>query len=460
MALRTSAFTGTLPHPAAAVFAYHARPGALERLLPPWQAVRMLRNDASLQVGAEVHMRLCLAGIPLPPTWRARHIELEAPERFVDVADSGPFAAWRHQHSFEDHGARSTLRDEVQWALPWSSVSHPLLGRWVEGELRRMFDFRHRRTAADLERAAALGSPRRVGITGASGGIGRQLSAFLRTAGHEVVAFGRRPGDARFDAERGEIDAAALEGLDAVVHLAGAPIATRWSPAAREAILQSRARGTEALARAMAAASRPPPRLVSASAIGWYGDRQAPVDEDDGPGSGFAAEVCRAWEAAAAPAVAAGISVCHPRIGVVLDPQAGALAKMLPAFRLGLGGPIGDGAQGMSWIAADDVVYALAALALDPSLQLQGPVNLVAPDARSQRAFATALGAALRRPAVLPTPAWALRAALGEMADELLLGGAMVRPSRLLAAGYRFAAPTLEQALGQALGLPAAAESR
>ncbi|MEY3012532.1 MAG: hypothetical protein RIT45_1267 [Pseudomonadota bacterium] len=454
------AFETALPVPAPVAFAWHDRPGALRRLLPPWQSMRVLRDDASLQVGSRVVMQLRFVGLPMPRAWHARHVAYEPPHVFEDIAERGPFAHWRHRHRFlpaGPDGVDARLRDEVQWSLPFAAMTQPLLGRWVRGELQRMFDFRHRRTREDLQRHAAFdanlaGRRLRVGITGATGAIGAELTAFLQTGGHHVVGFGRRPGQAHFDAEAGTIDAAALDGLDVVVHLAGTTIGQRWTDAAQRSIRRSREVGTRALAEAMASRPDGPRRLVSVSAVGWYGDRTTRVDADSEPGQGFAAEVAAAWEGAAEPARAAGLSVVNPRMAVVLDPRSGALHRMLPAFRAGVGGPVGHGRQAMPWIALDDAVYGLAALAVDPALALEGPVDLVAPQAVAQAEFARTLGRVLGRPAVLPLPALAVRTLFGAMGDELLLRGAPVHPTHLLRAGFRFAYPDLEGALRHLLG--------
>ncbi len=453
-----SRYISPMPARRAETFAWHTRPGALQRLLPPWQSVKLLHNDASVAVGSRVEMRMGLG--PLSLAWTARHRELDPGRSFVDVAERGPFASWEHRHSVRDALATdpaglgaSVLEDEVRWGLPLHALLQPLLGGWVQAEIDRMFSFRHARTAEDLRRHAEFAaiSPLRVGITGASGGIGGQLEALLQTGGHTVVRIGRRPGEVAFDAARGTLDSEGLEGLDALIHLAGAPIATRWTARARAEIRNSRVVGTSTLARALAGLRKPPAVWISASAIGFYGDRpDGDVDEAAGPGEGFAAEVCRRWEAAAAPARSAGIRVVHPRFGVVLDPRHGALAEMLPLFRAGLGGRLGEGRQGVSWIAIDDALYALLTLLHDP--RAQGPINVVAPAATNQAELAAALGRVLGRPTILPTPAWALRLALGEMAEELILGGAIVRPTALQALGFRFSAPDLEPALRHLLG--------
>ncbi len=297
-------------------------------------------------------------------------------------------------------------------------------------------------------------------LTGASGLIGSALTAKLTDAEHEVTRLvrsspNRERREIQWDPSAGRLDAAALEGFDAVVHLAGESIATgRWTAAKKERIRSSRVQGTRLLAETLARLQRPPEILVSASAIGYYGDRgDEELDEGSAPGSGFLAEVCRQWEAAAEPAREAGIRVVHPRIGVVLSATGGALAKLVPMFRLGLGGPIGSGRQHVSWITLDDLVGAICHVIATGSLS--GPVNAVAPEPATNREFARALGRALRRPARLPAPAFALRAMLGPMADELLLASTRVIPRRLVDSGFAFDDPDLEPAFRRLLAGPA-----
>lgn len=298
----------------------------------------------------------------------------------------------------------------------------------------------------------------RVAITGSSGLIGSALVERLRANGHEVTRLVRSrdraggPGAAYWDPARGEVDAAGLEGHDVVIHLAGESLVGLWTARKKARIQDSRVRGTRLLAEALAALSRPPAVLLSASAIGFYGARPPDVglDEDAPPGTGFLADTARAWEAAADPARAAGIRVVHPRFGLVLSPRGGALAAMLPLFRLGLGGRLGSGAQVWSWITLDDVVE--AALHALRTESLAGPVNFVAPEPVSNAEFTRVLGRVLRRPALLVVPAFAARLAAGEMAEEMLLSGARVVPRRLLETGYRFRFPALEPALRHLLG--------
>jgi len=251
----------------------------------------------------------------------------------------------------------------------------------------------------------------------------------------------------------------ALEGLSAAIHLSGASVAAhRWTSAYKREMTASRVDSTRALVTALARLRQPPQTLLVASAAGIYGDRADEVlDETSAPGCGFLADLCRQWETVAQPAAEAGIRVVHLRFGVVLGPGPGALAKMLPGFRLGLGGPLGSGQQWMSWISLADAIAAMVFTLGAPSLT--GPVNLTAPQPVSNREFTRALGLALHRPAIMPAPAFALRLALGEMADEVLLASARVLPAKLLASGFKFTHSTVDSALAAAVAptLPSAA---
>ncbi len=294
-------------------------------------------------------------------------------------------------------------------------------------------------------------------VSGTTGLIGTALVPFLTTGGHSVVRLIRsqpRPGQAavHWDTAAGSIDSSALEGLDAVVHLAGENIAARrWTPAQKARIRDSRVQGTRLLAQSLARLQQPPKVMVCASAIGFYGDRGTEVlTEESAPGSGFLTDTCLAWEAAAQPASGKGVRVVNLRLGVVLSPGGGALAKMLFPFRLGVGGKIGSGRQYMSWIGIDDVVGVIHyALTTD---ELRGPINAVAPNPVTNREFTKTMGRVLSRPTIFPMPAFAARMAFGEMADELLLASTRVKPARLQNSGYYFRHPQLEGALRHLLG--------
>ena len=350
------------------------------------------------------------------------------------------------------------LEDRITYQLPFGSVGQLVAGRQLERRLNDLFRFRHTRTKVDLARHAGAGlvRPQRIAISGASGLIGSQLVPFLRAGGHDVARLVRqRPSAADeivWDPATDQIDATSLEGMDAVIHLAGVSIAGgRWTTARKAAILNSRQQGTSLLAETLARLQRQPRVLISASGIGYYGDAgSTPLTEKSPPGDGFLAGVCRAWEEATAPAAASGIRVVLPRFGVVLSGRGGLLARLLPPFRFGVGGPLGSGEQFMSWIALDDLLAVLLRAIADD--RLAGPVNAVAPHAVSNRVFAETLGRVLSRPTVLRTPVRALRLVAGELADELLLASQLARPARLEDVSFSFAFPTLEDALRHELG--------
>lgn len=421
-----------LPVAAAELSAWYARPGAFERLAPPWPSIDLLEPRGGI----------------------------ESRGRFVFAMHWGRFASCTHLHRFESiDSRRSRLVDHVDYTLPLGRLGERWFSDISRRDLERIFRFRHRRTLIDLQRHSQFGDrPRlKVAISGASGFVGRALAAFLSTGGHDVRRLVRsdRAGDRaviRWDPQRGILDHTALERLDAVIHLAGAGIADkRWSARRKAEILQSRTHGTRLLAEAIAACSSPPPVLISASAVGYYGSRSEPVTEDAAPGSGFLVEVCRAWEAAADPARAAGVRVIHPRLGVVLGAHGGVLAKLRLPFRCGLGGVLGDGQQGMSWIALDDVIGAIHWMLFQPTLS--GAVNLTAPGAVDNRYFTKSLGAVLRRPTFLKMPASLAHLLFGELADEALLGGQFAEPAKLVNSGFSFLHHDLGDALRSELGL-------
>jgi uncharacterized protein (TIGR01777 family) len=298
---------------------------------------------------------------------------------------------------------------------------------------------------------------RRIAVTGGSGLIGSALCAALEADGTEVVRLVRRDpkaGEVRWDPAAGTIDATGLEGLDAVIHLAGEGIGERrWSAEQKRRILESRTLGTALLASTLASLDAPPPVLVSGSATGFYGERgDERLTEDSPRGAGFLADVVVGWEAATEPAEKAGIRVAHARTGVVLTPKGGALPKLLLQSKLFAGGPMGDGQQYLSWISLDDEVAALRWLV---DADLDGPVNLTAPEPVTNRELVKTIGAVLRRPSFLPVPKFGPRLLLGrELADELLFTSTRAVPARLSAGGFAFSQPDLEGALRAMLGRP------
>lgn len=295
----------------------------------------------------------------------------------------------------------------------------------------------------------------RILVSGASGLIGSALiGRFKQDGGNEIIRLVRSrsplPGEIAWDPQAGQLDPAALEGFDVVVHLAGENVAGRWTEEKKARIRNSRIRGAQLLCERLVGLAQRPKVLLSASAIGYYGDRgDAVLDENGAAGGGFLASVCRDWEAATEPAAAAGIRVMHTRFGVVVATQGGALASMLPIFRLGMGGRLGNGRQYVSWVSLDDAVRAVVFLMSSESLA--GPLNVTAPEPVTNARFAQALAQAVHRPAILPVPKFALRIMAGEMADEMLLSSTRAVPARLTAAGFSFGDRTIEHALQRIL---------
>lgn len=443
--------------PAEEVFRWHARPGALERLTPPFAPVEVAEREGGIADGARVVLK-----IPLGPThvrWVAEHRDYIEGRQFRDVQVEGPFARWEHTHRFEPDGPQASfLEDRIDYALPLGAAGGLVGDPFVRGMLDRMFAYRHRTTVEDIAAHSAYpGAPLHIVVSGSTGLVGSALIAFLTTGGHRVTRLVRSTpvhpqAEVRWDPAAGTIDAARLEDVDAVVHLAGENIAAgRWTEATKARIKDSRIRGTRLLCESVARLRHPPKVLVCASAIGYYGDRGAAVvDEDSPPGAGFLAEVCRDWEAATQAARESGIRVVQVRLGVVLSAAGGALAKLLLPFQLGAGGRLGSGEQYMSWVSLDDVIGAiLHALRTDT---LQGPMNAVAPHPVTNQEFTKTLGRVLKRPTLFPVPAMAARLAFGEMADEMLLASTRVAPTRLASTHYAFRHPDLEAALRHTLG--------
>jgi uncharacterized protein (TIGR01777 family) len=458
-------FETKTPASAEELFTWHTRPGAFERLCPPWQSVE-IEKPAPVENGSEVHLRLKKG--PLVFRCRARHQDVDPGRGFTDVLTARPFARWVHRHDFEPEGDASVLRDRIDYELAGGVLGRLLAGGQVRRDLATTFAFRHETTYRDLERHRTFTqSPRlRVAVTGSSGLVGGNLVPFLTTGGHQIVRLVRgeavsgetviedrgRPDTAPWQPQAGLLSPSTLGPIDAVVHLAGENIAGgRWTAARKQRIRASRIDGTRNLIRSFGRMENPPRTLVCASAIGYYGSRgDELLDEASTSGDGFLAEVCQDWEEAAGEAAAQGMRVVMLRFGVILTPAGGALAKMLPPFRFGAGGRLGDGRQYMSWVSIDDAIGAIYQALLDD--RLSGAVNVVAPEPATNEEFTKALGRTLRRPTLFPVPKLAARAAFGEMADEMLLASARVRPRKLEKAGFIHGDTDLDRTLARLLG--------
>ncbi|MEV0787981.1 TIGR01777 family oxidoreductase [Kribbella sp. NPDC050459] len=430
--------------PRSEVYAWHERPGAIVRLTPPWMPVSIEQEATDLSGGTAV------LGFPLGFRWIARHSSAEVPQRFVDEFDT-PLARqivhWRHTHEFvaedDDH---TRVVDDIRSNVPGFL-------------LRSMLEYRHRQLADDLaalQRAHATGMrPLTVAVTGTHGTIGRSLCALLSTSGHTVVKLVR--GEPRGTDERrwdpASPDRSLLEGIDAVVHLAGASIAGRFTPQHKQRLRDSRIGPTTALAELAAATDGGPSVFVSASAIGYYGaDRgDEELTESSARGEGFLAELVSDWEQATEPAAAGGLRVVQVRTGLVQTPAGGTLKALYPLFAAGLGGRLGSGEQWQAWIGIDDLLDIYHRALYDD--QLSGPVNAVAPAPVRNQDYAAVLARVLHRPALLPTPSFGPRLLLGaEGAGELAEASQRVVPTRLVEAGHVFRYAELEPALRHLLG--------
>lgn len=443
-----------MPVSADALFAWHERPGAFDRLTPSWMPAKVISREGGIRNGARV--RLSVPVGPAHTTWDLEHTDYVAGRQFRDVQRSGPFALWEHTHTMEPAAdGTCVLEDRIRYQLPVAPFGALVAGSFTEERLARLLHWRHAVTRADLDRHAqfAARGPRRIAITGASGFIGDALVPFLTTGGHAVVSVGRGPdSDVQWAPAKGEIDAAGLDGVDAVIHLAGASVAERWTDDQRRAIRDSRVQGTRLIAETCARMAKKPEVLICGSAVGIYGSRGDEwLSESSTLGDDFLADVGREWEAAAAPAIEAGIRVVFMRTGIVLNPGGGALAKMVTPFQFGVGGRLGSGKQWMSWISREDEIGAMHFALQSPDVR--GAVNLVAPEPVTNATFAATLGRVLHRPALAPVPGFVLKTLFGAMAEGTILASQRVKPDALTAAGFRFLHPSLSSALRFELGL-------
>jgi len=444
-------YASVVDHPIDEVFAWHTRPGAMRRLVPPWQPMTVVKETESLADGTAI------LGLPAGLRWIARHdpAAYEAPHQFRDVLSSDGLMTlppriigwWRHTHRFSDAGGGSTrMHDEVDTTVPGAM-------------LRSTFAYRHRQLAEDLaahrDAANAGAKPMVIAMTGASGLVGTALAAFLSTGGHRVIRLVRRDplnaDERRWEPSKPAADL--LDGVDGFVHLAGESIAGRFTDAHRRAIRDSRIEPTRRLAEVAAASSRGPRVFVSASAIGFYGYDcgDTVLDEDSPRGDGFLADVVADWEAATAPAADAGLRVVAVRTGIVQSSAGGTLKLLRPLFAAGLGGRLGSGRQWLSWIGIDDLLDIYYRALYDT--RLVGPVNAVGPEPVRNAEYTRALAATMHRPALLPVPSFGPRLLLGKQgAVELAEANQRVRPGRLDALGHRFRSTTVTDVLAHQLG--------
>ncbi|MBU1568903.1 MAG: TIGR01777 family oxidoreductase [Proteobacteria bacterium] len=441
---------------AAELHAWHSRPGALERLLPPWEKTMVLAKSGGIEAGGQVLLKMHLG--PFPFHYQGRHLENIPGKMFRDIQEKGPFAHWSHSHFFKDTPEGAELRDVVEYSLRGHAILPGSIRNYVTKNLKRMFYYREAVLREDIllhKRCSAR--PMRLLVSGASGALGRDLLPLLTTGGHQVFTLVRRPpdptrGEIFWDPEKNILNEGDLPELDGVIHLAGEYIGlSRWSEDKKRRVIDSRVNGTELLARTLAAGRRPPEVFLSASATGYYGDcGEEEIDEAGPVGAGFMSEVCRRWEQATEPARQAGIRTVQLRLGVGLTQRGGALKRILASSPCGYIRRFGTGKQYISWISSDDMISAMLHALTCPSLS--GPLNIAAPEPVTNQQFMRTLARISRRPLLFPLPAWLLQMIYGQMASEILLSSCRVTTKKLIDSGFCFRHPNLEAALTALLG--------
>lgn len=440
------------------VFNWHERDGAFKRLTPAWEDVEIVKHVGGIKDGAQVELKLGVLG-PIKQRWHLKHSDYIYGQQFRDVQQKGMFADYAHTHSmFPKTENGSLLEDRIDYELPLGVLGQLFGGHFAKSKFQRLFNYRHAVTTNDIHLHNQYKEQNRmkIAITGASGMIGSELSAFLSTGGHNVMSIVRsKPtgeNEIFWQPSDETLQVSDLPGVDALVHLAGESIASgRWTEERKRRILESRVKGTSLLAKRLAAMKNPPKVVISASAIGYYGKCGAEiVSEDSAPGDDFLADVVQAWEDAWQPAVDAGIRVVKLRFGIVLSLAGGVLAKMHLPFQMGAGGIIGNGQQYMSWVALDDLLGIINHALFNA--EMEGVYNAVAPQPVTNKKFTKTMGKVMHRPTFAPLPTPAVKLMFGEMGELLLLGGQNVSAQKLVDTGYEFLYPRLEPALQHALG--------
>lgn len=439
---------------------WHMNPFALERLMPPWEDVKLVKMEHPIQDGSKAIIEIKQGILRL--RWEATHHDVMPGKSFSDKQTKGPFQYWDHQHSFEEESdSKFTLTDRIHYLIPGGPIAGLLGKQTVETKLKRGFRYRHELTKYDLEsfQKNSQRPRKKILIAGASGLVGRRLVGYLSLQGHFVSQLARpysgkinKTPQVAWDPRKEEINDSDLEQFDVIINLAGDNIGEgAWTPTKKKRIRESRIKTTKTLVDAINRMKKPPELFINASAIGVYGNRGIKeLGEDSQPGSGFLADVCTEWEDAASKVNQEKVRLVVARIGVVLTLAGGMIGKLITPFMAGLGGKIGSGDQYISWIAIDDLLEAMEYIIFHDDLS--GPINLTSPKPCTNNDFTQVLGKTIRRPTVVPMPEAAAKAAFGEMAEDTMLSSTRVIPEKLMLNGYNFRYPTIERALKYLLG--------
>lgn len=446
-------FETSLPVPLEEAFAWFEKPGAFDRLLPPFMPVRILSPLTRLKLGEKVHFKYCfLNDIGIESIHQITHLEKN--DSFVDVQIKGPFSSWKHLRKFRKKDEHHTVIEEiVEYKIPVESILGHLLNGKIAKKLTQLFNYRQQVLKKDLMFLRNYPQKKlHVLMTGSNGLVGRALTSFLTTMGHHVTSMQRHLAVGKegifWDIENEKMDPEQIENFDAVIHLAGEKISQYWTEASKEKIYKSRIQSTRLLAQTLKKLKTPPKTFIGASAIHYY-QMGKEVSEEGERGEGFLHHVVKDWEEEAQ--ILNSMRVAHIRTGIVLTPQGGMLKNLLKAYKVGLGAKIGDGQMHMSWIAIDDLVYLYAHVLMTESLS--GPINATSPLPTTQNTFSKTLARILKRPLFLKLSPTFLKLTAGQMGEEILLSDLNVLPQKLLDEGYVFQYPKLEGTLKHLLGI-------
>ena len=443
------------------VFAYHAREGALDRLVPPWSILTVASHEGNIKDGTMSTFKVRLG--PVGFKWTALHFGYLQNRQFQDKMVKGPFQSWIHTHSFIpseiDH---CKMEDKITYSPPFGKLGRILLNNMVQNNLNQLFHYRHRILCNDINlwKIAGRNKGQKILITGSHGLIGSSLIPLLTAAGeHKITRLARRGSNHNhanshsivWDPSDNKINVKELEGFDVVIHLAGENIFGRWTDSKKQRILESRIKSTRLLCDSLTKLANPPSTLICASATGFYGNQRNEIlIEESKPGFGFLSEVCRRWEESTETARDAGIRVLNMRFGVVLTPKGGVLQKLLALSRFGLGLRLGDASQHISWISIEDAICSIFYSIINSSIR--GPVNVVSPNPVTNLEFSKTLARIVKSKIMLPISQKLGRMMLGELADAMIASSTLVVPKKLSFAGYRFVNPDLEDTLRLLLG--------